>query len=101
MLNIINGILGFLGLLTFMILIIAGLAHRLTDYLQIQKYFDRTDNNPAKNYVSFILIYDWINNTFLHDVWDFWAAKFFTLFGSIFLIIILQVILQNIFAFMW
>jgi len=60
--------------------------------LQIQGDFDRIKDNPAKDYItSFISTYGWLNGSFLQqDVWNFWAVKFITLFGSILLITILQ-----------
>ncbi|CAG8621232.1 15274_t:CDS:10 [Funneliformis mosseae] len=103
--------------LLFMILVIAGLAHSFLLLLQhpeftnlsemtssftlmtegsvnwhIQKDFDRTKDNPAKNYItSFISTYNWLNGAFLQqDIWDFWAVKFITFFGCILLITILQ-----------
>ncbi|CAI2180789.1 4173_t:CDS:2 [Funneliformis geosporum] len=103
--------------LLFMILVIAGLAHSFLILCQhpeftnisevtssstliteglvnyhIQKDFDRTENNPAKNYItSFISTYNWLNGEFLQqEIWDFWAVKFITFFGCILLITILQ-----------
>ncbi|CAI2180600.1 4369_t:CDS:2, partial [Funneliformis geosporum] len=113
MLNIIKETWLFL---TFMILVMAGLAHSFLLLLQypnftnlkeisskstlftvdstnkIQNDFDRTEDNPAKNFIiSFLSTYNWLNGAFLQqDAWDFWAVKFITFFGSILLVTILQ-----------
>ncbi|CAI2194317.1 9890_t:CDS:2, partial [Funneliformis geosporum] len=114
MLNIINETWLFLS---FMILVIVGLAHSFlyllqypdftnlseitssstlftgdTTELKIQNDFDRTEDNPAKNFfISFLSTYNWLNGVFLQqDTWNFWAVKFITFFGSILLVTILQ-----------
>ncbi|CAG8608668.1 3606_t:CDS:10 [Funneliformis mosseae] len=113
MLNIINETWIFLA---FMILVMAGLADSFLLLLQypdftnltesttsstlitddsnfkIQNDFDRTEDNPAKNFViSFLATYNWLNGAFLQqDAWSFWAVKFITFFGSFLLVTILQ-----------
>ncbi|CAG8499279.1 12721_t:CDS:2 [Funneliformis caledonium] len=113
MLNIIKETWIFLA---FMILVMAGLAHSFLLLLQypdftnlteittsstlftgdsnfkIQTDFDRTEDNPANNFVtSFLSTYNWLNGGFLQqDSWNFWAVKFITFFGSFLLVTILQ-----------
>ncbi|CAG8521298.1 1275_t:CDS:2 [Funneliformis mosseae] len=113
MLNIIKEIWIFLA---FMILVMAGLAHSFLLLLQypdftniqensssstlftgdsnfkIQKDFDRTEDNPAKSFVtSFLSTYSWLSGGFSQqDSWNFWAVKFITFFGSFLLVTILQ-----------
>ncbi|CAI2189399.1 720_t:CDS:2 [Funneliformis geosporum] len=43
---------------------------------KIQNDFDRTEDNPAKNFIiSFLSTYNWLNSVFLQqDAWDFWAV---------------------------
>ncbi|CAG8544091.1 966_t:CDS:2 [Funneliformis mosseae] len=114
MLNIIKETWIFLS---FMILVMAGLAHsfllllqypdftNLTENsssstlftgdsteLKIQNDFDRTEDNPAKNFItSFLSTYNWLNGNFLQqDTWNLWAVKVITFIGSILLVTILQ-----------
>ncbi|CAG8771306.1 15140_t:CDS:2, partial [Funneliformis caledonium] len=60
--------------------------------LKIQNDFDRTEDNPAKNFItSFLSTYNWLNGNFLQqDTWNLWAVKVITFIGSILLVTILQ-----------
>ncbi|CAG8507128.1 476_t:CDS:10 [Funneliformis caledonium] len=113
MLSIISEIWMFLA---FLIIVIVGLAHSFLLLLQypdftnleeiktpstlftddsnfkIQSDFDRTEDNPAKNFFrSFLSTYDWLNGNKSQDkAWNLWAVKVITFFGSFFLVTILQ-----------
>ncbi|CAG8548643.1 701_t:CDS:2 [Funneliformis mosseae] len=60
--------------------------------LKIQNDFDRTEDNPAKNFfTSFLSRYNWLKGDFLQqDTWNFWAVNVITFIGSILLVTILQ-----------
>ncbi|CAG8465316.1 2237_t:CDS:2 [Funneliformis caledonium] len=60
--------------------------------LKIQQDFDRTEDNPAKYFItSFLSTYNWLSGNFLQqDAWNFWPVKVITFIGSILLVTILQ-----------
>ena len=64
------------------------------------EFFDPINDNPSKNFISsFLSTYSWLRGYYVQgDVWDFWAVQVLILFGSLFLI----TVVQNIFiAFIW